>query len=170
MDAPLILTLELDAPSAQFFNQLRQTHFPPERNFLAAHVTLFHALPGENQDEIGEVLAEIGAQTSPFTLKFPDLMFLGRGVAAKIESPELLALHRQLQSGWKFDLSPQDAQKLRPHITFQNKVAPAVARKLFEEMSQNWQILEGQGIGLALCHYRGGPWELAQKFDFQSEN
>ena len=164
--APLILTVQMDAQNAQFFNDLRQTHFPPARNFLAAHVTLFHALPGENLDEICTILSEICAQTSVFELKFPELMFLGRGVAAKIESAELLALHRKLQTSWKFDLSPQDSQKLRPHVTIQNKVAPEIARKLFDQLSQKWSARDGQGIGLALWHYRGGPWELARKFDF----
>ena len=62
--APLILTLELDERSFAFFGAQRRRYFPPERNFIPAHLTLFHALPGEH-------LPSIAAWTSrqqPFTL------------------------------------------------------------------------------------------------------
>ena len=43
----LILTLQLDAISNAFYEHLRRKYFPPERNLIAAHVTLFHQLPDE---------------------------------------------------------------------------------------------------------------------------
>src|SRR6476469_7699644 len=46
---PLIVTLLLDDAAQQRFDALRTAHFPAERNHLAAHVTLFHALPGEQE-------------------------------------------------------------------------------------------------------------------------
>ena len=45
--APLILTLALDADSQAHFDALRKQHFPPAINYLAAHLTLFHHLPGQ---------------------------------------------------------------------------------------------------------------------------
>ena len=44
--APLIVTLLVDDDAQQHFDALRSEHFPAERNYLRAHVTLFHALPG----------------------------------------------------------------------------------------------------------------------------
>ena len=49
---PFILTLQLDAESFARFNALRQQYFPPSRNYLEAHLTLFHALPAQNETQI----------------------------------------------------------------------------------------------------------------------
>jgi hypothetical protein len=38
--APLIVTAELPPDLQAWATSLRQRHFPPERNYLAAHVTL----------------------------------------------------------------------------------------------------------------------------------
>ncbi|WP_208644854.1 2'-5' RNA ligase family protein [Mucilaginibacter kameinonensis] len=43
----LILTLRLDEESQAFFDEMRKRHFPQERNFLKAHLTLFHQLPSD---------------------------------------------------------------------------------------------------------------------------
>ena len=43
--APLIVTAELPADVMAWADGLRRAHFPPERNQVRAHVTLFHALP-----------------------------------------------------------------------------------------------------------------------------
>ena len=42
---PLVLTLLLDADTQAWLDSLRRAHFPPERNLVPAHVTLFHACP-----------------------------------------------------------------------------------------------------------------------------
>ena len=42
---PLIVTALLDEAAQQRFDRLRRSHFPPERNHLDAHLTLFHRLP-----------------------------------------------------------------------------------------------------------------------------
>src|SRR5919112_1744177 len=55
--APLILSAVLDAPVQQRLDALRRAHFPPERNHLAAHVTLFHHLPGAEEDAVARALA-----------------------------------------------------------------------------------------------------------------
>jgi hypothetical protein len=44
---PLIVTLLLDPEAQERSDRLRSAHFPAERNHVAAHVTLFHALPDE---------------------------------------------------------------------------------------------------------------------------
>ncbi|HEX8289500.1 MAG TPA: 2'-5' RNA ligase family protein [Pyrinomonadaceae bacterium] len=106
MFAPLILTLKLDAASFQFFESLRREHFPPERNFLAAHVTLFHHLPGENFKHIERNLTEISSETKSFPLEFSGWRSLGKGVAMKIESAELLKLRANLSAIWHDWLTP----------------------------------------------------------------
>ena len=51
-DRPLVLTAALDDETFDWLDGLRRRHFPPERNHLAAHLTLFHALP---VDQLGRV-------------------------------------------------------------------------------------------------------------------
>ena len=55
--APLIVTAELPEALQSRADQLRREHFPPERNHLNAHVTLFHAIPAPYEDELKDVLA-----------------------------------------------------------------------------------------------------------------
>lgn len=164
--APLILTLTLDTASQQYFNKLRQQHFPPTRNFLAAHVTLFHHLPGAEYAAIAEHLARVAAAQVPITLAVTGLRFLGRGVAYNLENAELRGLHRALQTHWQAHLTPQDQQKLNPHVTVQNKVDPAIARALYAELAASFAPFEATGTGLQLWAYRGGPWEALQTFAF----
>jgi 2'-5' RNA ligase len=121
-------------------------------------------LPGAEYDAIAGHLAEVAAaQPGPLPLRVTGLKFMGRGVMYTLDNPALPALHRRLQQHWQAWLSPQDQQGLRPHITVQNKVDPAVARALHEELAAGFRPFEAQGTGLALWAYRGGPWEkLAQ--------
>ena len=163
---PLILTLELDAASFAFFDGLRRAHFPPERNVIPAHLTLFHALPGEQEAAIRATLGSLCAITPVLALRFPSLRFLGRGVAVEVESPELLALRRQLASAWSGWLGAQDRQGYRPHITIQNKVAPEQARELYATLTAGWEPFGAAGEGLLLWRYLGGPWQRvdAQRF------
>lgn len=65
--APLILTLAMDERSQERFDRLRETHFPPERNHLSAHLTLFHRLPGERQTAISADLREVCREQEPLT-------------------------------------------------------------------------------------------------------
>ncbi|SHJ30260.1 2'-5' RNA ligase [Hymenobacter daecheongensis DSM 21074] len=163
---PLILTLALDEESAAFFNALRQAHFPPERNYLAAHLTLFHHLPGAELATISAQLRERCRQLAPLPLEVSGLQFLGQGVAYRVESAALEALHRELQALWRPHLTPQDQQKRRPHVTVQNKVAPAVARALHAQLAADFTPFQALGTGLQLWAYRGGPWEWLDAFAF----
>ena len=165
--APLILTLTLDAESQAFFDEQRRRYFPPKINYLSAHLTLFHALPGAEYDAIvADLTAVTAAQPTGLALRATGLKFMGRGVMYTLDNPQLPALHRDLQKRWEPWLTPQDRQGLRPHITVQNKVDPAVARALHEELSTGFQPFDATGTGLALWAYKGGPWELRQQFGF----
>ncbi len=165
--APLILTLKLDAESFAFFDALRQKHFPAERNFLAAHVTLFHNLPGSRREQIEFDLNDARRRYKPFPLRFPEWRFLGKGAAIEVESAELNRLRDELKNKWNEWLTAQDRQKFKPHITVQNKVAPETARSLFDELSADWSARDGAGVGIELWHYLNGPWKLAGEFAFE---
>ena len=165
--APLILTLKLDAESFAFFDALRRKYFPAERNFLSAHVTLFHNLPGSRVEQIETDLNYLRRRHKTFPLRFSRWRFLGRGTAIEIESAELNRLRDELKNKWNEWLTAQDHQKFKPHITVQNKVAPEAARFLFEELSADWSGKDGAGIGIELWHYLNGPWKLAGEFAFE---
>lgn len=165
--APLILTLQLDATTFTRLDELRQRHFPPDRNFLSAHITLFHALPGDQLAAIRQVVEEVTSATTPFPTAFPALRMLGRGVAVEVVSPPLQAVRRQLASVWQPWLTAQDRQKYQPHVTIQNKVNATEARQLFAELSATWAPLTGSGEGLLLWRYLGGPWQAEGEFLFR---
>ncbi len=163
---PLIVTLKLDDESFEFFDELRRLYFPPERNFLSAHLTLFHHLPGEELKTVKSDLTNFCRAFDSFSLRFDEWRMLGRGVAVKVESPQLHALHRYLSNAWNDWLTAQDRQKFQPHITVQNKVAPAKAKRLYENLSDRWQPRTGKATGLRLWHYLGGEWKSEKDFLF----
>ena len=163
---PLILTLLMDRASQQRFDALRRAHFPPERNFIAAHLTLFHHLPGDREDEVAAMIEETCRDQEPMTLRATGILFLGRGVAYRLESSALLGLRRRLAEEWEPWLTPQDRQGFRPHVTVQNKVSPGTARSLRDRLQAPFAPFEVDGEGMALWHYAGGPWEPAGEHRF----
>jgi 2'-5' RNA ligase len=168
MDAPLILTLALNDEAETFFDALRQQHFPPERNFLKAHLTLFHHLPPQ-QPQVSRDIEIFCMHQKPFTLQVSGVVSIGRGVAYKLESVVLQDLHLHLQRQWQSWLIPQDKQKLWPHVTVQNKAAPSAAHELLRQLQAAFTPFEAQGTGLRLWKYLGGPWELMQTFLFKGK-
>ena len=164
--APLILTLALDAATQTYFNDLRRRHFPPKINYLAAHLTLFHHLPGAEQAAIGQTLRDLSRTLSPLALPVTGLRSLGRGVAFTLENDALRTLHRRLQATFAPHLTPQDQQQLQPHVTIQNKVDPAEARALLADLQADFVPFEAVGTGLHLWAYRQGPWESLVEFPF----
>ena len=158
----LILTLRMDKSSQEFFDTLRTRHFPAERNFLKAHLTLFHKLP--DSPEIIEQLSALSI--SPFKLNVTGLINLGAGVAFRMEAQELKVLRAQLASAFSADLSAQDKQGFRGHVTIQNKITPELARALLAELSDTFKSFEVEAIGLDLWYYLGGPWAHKQFFPF----
>jgi len=164
--APLILTLALDERSFAFFDGQRRRFFPPERNFIPAHLTLFHRLPGEHVGTIRDTLDGLCFAQRRFPLAVTNLRSLGRGVAYSLHSDDLARLHGELARLWVRWLTPQDRQKHQPHVTIQNNVEPPMARELLARLSSTFAPFEATGIGLDLWWYRGGPWEKACHFPF----
>ena len=164
---PLILTLKMDAASQERFDALRRAHFPPERNYLSAHLTLFHHLPGDQADDIVSEVEEASNQQEPMVIRATGILFLGRGVAFGLRSRELEALRRRLAQAWERWLTAQDRQKFRPHVTVQNKVTPEIARSFRDELQSRFTPFEVGGDGLALWRYVGGPWEPVGVYPFR---
>ena len=166
-DAPVVVTLVLDDASQAWFDALRRELFPPERNHLAAHLTLFHALPG---DVLRRAVDDVVAVTrrAPLELVVTRLRPLGRGVAYELDSPALLEVHAALRARWLPELTAQDRAPLRPHVTVQNKVAPEVARRTLARLAAEPLLPAAVGVGIAVWRYRGGPWEHVRTAAFRS--
>ena len=164
-DRPLILTLQLEPAAQERFDALRRAHFPPERNHLQAHVTLFHALPADEQVRLREDLAEV-AQRPAYEVQVTRVRSLGRGVAYDLQSPALAAQRAELARRWRPWLTPQDARPHAPHVTVQNKVEPGVARALLAELQAGFVPYAVTATGLALWRYLGGPWEPLGAYRF----
>lgn len=163
---PLIVTLALDEASFATFDATRRAHFPPERNLIPAHLTLFHKLPGEEEPAVAAALAEEAAARGPVRMTCIGLRSLGRGVAYRLESPDLLALRKALGRRFAPWLGPQDRQPAPPHVTVQNKVSPAAAKATLARLKAGFAPFPVDGVGLLLWRYRGGPWEAAGRYAF----
>ena len=166
MTAPLVVTLLLDDAAQASFDRLRQAHFPPDRNHLAAHVTLFHALPGEHERLVVQDLREHAARP-PFEVEVTGPRLLGRGVALALSAPALQALRANLAQAWRPWLTPQDSRPHAPHVTVQNKVTPAAARALLEELAAGFEPWTARATGLGLWRYLGGPWAPVTRVPFE---
>jgi 2'-5' RNA ligase len=162
----LILTLAMDGESFAYLDGLRRRHFPPERNVVPAHITLFHALPGEERALIVRELDGICRRQPRLTLQATGLRSLGRGVAFSFSAPALVSLRNELAREWRDWLTPQDSQRFAPHATVQNKASGDQARALLRELEAGFQPFEVRGEGLHLWRYLGGPWRLEKTFRF----
>jgi len=165
--APFIVTAELPADLFVWTDGLRREHFPPERNHLSAHVTLFHALAPSLVDELKRVLAAEAGAHGPVPARLTGVMDLGKGTALAIESAAMLAIRSTIAEHFHGALSAQDQHKPRLHVTIQNKVSTQDARVLQREMAATLVPRNFRFAGLALHIYRGGPWEAAGRWSFR---
>lgn len=97
---PFILTAHIPDNDLGPYDSLRQLHFPPERNFLRAHLTMFHRLPGEHLDKITAIIAEISARYRPISAQVTALRHLGAGVAFTVFDPDLLQVHAAMRTAF----------------------------------------------------------------------
>jgi hypothetical protein len=167
MTAPIIITAEMGKTDQAWANGLRRKHFPPERNFLDAHITLFHHLPPSHLPEIKSRLATLAGECPPPVAHLTDVMMLGRGVAYRVESLELLSIRDELAAEFRGLLIPQDQARPRLHITIQNKVEPAAAKALHAELSAVFKPRPLTISGLSAYYYKGGPWEHIASWQFR---
>jgi hypothetical protein len=162
---PLILTASFDDVTQVSLDRLRARYFPPERNQLPAHLTLFHALPGEALDEVLAAVAGVCDRAAP-TAEVTGVRSLGRGAALVVDSPGLAGVRADLAGSFAGRLTRQDGQGFRPHLTVQNFVAPEVARSTVAELSGGFTPWPLGVTGLAVHRYLGGPWELLARTPF----
>ena len=160
---PLVITLQLDEAATARFGAERAELFPAGRTAVGAHVTLFHALPAHLREDVEAELARLAAGTPPFPVAVTEVFSLGRGVAYRLAAEECRRLHRALQDRWTQQLTRQDAQPLRLHVTVQNKVEPAVARATLERLRASFRPTTTRAEGLELWRYAGGPWTLLHR-------
>ncbi|WP_366914582.1 2'-5' RNA ligase family protein [Enterovirga sp.] len=156
----------MDGASFARLDALRRLHFPPDRNQVPAHLTLFHALPGTERDSIVRHLAALAVRQRSFSLEATGFRSLGHGVALAFASAELVRLRQALAREWADWLSAQDSARIAPHVTVQNKVAPEAARRLLAELQGEFQPFTARAEGLLLWRYLGGPWERLRLFRF----
>lgn len=164
---PLILTAKMEASAYRFFQTLRDRHFPPERNIVPAHITLFHHLPGTEVGAITDRLKAVARGTRAPRVEVAGLRSLGRGVAYDLRSPELDSLRDELAHAWGTLLIPQDQQGFRPHVTVQNKVEGRVAKALLAELLADFRPWSFTVEGFQLWRYLDGPWEAVGETRFR---
>jgi 2'-5' RNA ligase len=165
--APFVLTLEMDGESFAQLDQLRRRHYPPERNLVPAHATLFHRLPGEHAREIRALLARVAAGRKPMDVAVAGVKAMERGVAVLLHSPQLFALRDELAAEWWPWLSPEDRSGFQPHVTIQNNVSAGEALRTQKSVAAELRLSRIRGLGLHLWRYREGRWEDLRLFRFR---
>ncbi|MEO8374293.1 MAG: 2'-5' RNA ligase family protein [Sphingomonas bacterium] len=158
MSDPIIVTALFGKADTAWFDALRRAHYPPERNQLPAHLTMFHHLAPSLEEELKRRLAGETHRVGPPTARVAGLVSLGQGTAFRIESPGLGDIRDRIADAFAPMLMPQDRAGWRPHVTIQNKVAPAEARALLRRLEAEFSPRPIVIAGLASWWYRGGPW------------
>lgn len=67
------------------------------------------------------------------------VMNLGRGVAIRIDAPELEEIRAELAHAFRHQLVQQDISGWRPHVTVQNTVRPTEARALHDGRTRGFR-------------------------------
>lgn len=166
MAGGLIITAELGAEDQAWLDRLRRAHYPPERNQLPAHLTIFHALPPSVEGELRSRLPRF-ANARPPPAGIEGLMDLGGGVAFRVVSPDLDRIRDELSYDLHGLLGAQDSGGWRPHLTIQNKVPPKIARALIAELERSFRPRPLAISGLGLHRYLNGPWEKVAIYAFR---
>ncbi|KAM0788521.1 hypothetical protein ACM66B_001649 [Microbotryomycetes sp. NB124-2] len=159
---PLIITLAIERDSHDQLTKLRSKYFPKHRNYLEAHITLFHALPASHKSIYPSLLQEVAQQKQAFPITIGRPFSLnGKGIGVGVTSPKLdssettasqchnkthpnkdriTQLRAELVKKLEHDkvkLTPQDAKNQHsPHVTLQNKVDEQTARDSLERLER----------------------------------
>lgn len=166
MSDPLIISAVLAAAAQDDLDARRRRWFPAERLQVGAHLTLFHALPGDREREVADVLRDLAEDVPGPPITVGEPFGLGRGVAIRTPSPVLEEIRAAIADRFRDDLTAQDAKPWRPHVTVQNKVGPDEARRTLASVRADHAPYDTVVEALALWRYRHGPWEAAGEFRF----
>lgn len=129
-----VLTLRTSTDHQASMTRLRDVYFPPKLNKLDAHITLFHALPGEKlETDVLPAIKDLASSTQPYRIRATHPFRLKKGVGIAIADDIDHAdkgkrgrnmtriIHAELRKKWDW-LSDQDSQPVRMHYTVMNKV------------------------------------------------
>jgi hypothetical protein len=155
-DNTFVITLRMDEVTFARLDVLRGRYFPPDINFLPAHLTLFHALTDEQVSRLR--VARPNPVGESIALQFVRPTLIGRGVAIEVARGGVLDLHRRLIEAVGCGLTRQDRRSFRPHVTIQNKVTRADAKAAFSAVGKDFSPWGGHGIGLDVWRYLAGRW------------
>lgn len=166
MAGALIITAELGKPDFAWLDALRRRHYPPLRNRVPAHLTLFRSLPPSAEPEVRRRLARAASAPAP-AAAIAGAMDLDGGVAIRLESDELEQVRDDLADEFRGLLTAQDLGPWTPHVTIQNKVEPRVARALLREIRSTLEPRPLRITGLLLMRYAEGKWEPLASYRFR---
>ncbi|MHA7818789.1 MAG: 2'-5' RNA ligase family protein [Erythrobacter sp.] len=167
MGQPFIVTAALPPDIQGWAEGLRRAHFPPERNHLHAHVTMFHSLAPSLLEELTDYLPKVARDFAPPQARITGLLDFGKGTAIALESHQLLSLRGLIAEHFHGNLTDQDLHEPRPHITIQNKVTKEEARALQAQLAPTIEERSFAFTALELHRYLGGPWELVKRMPFR---
>ena len=166
MAGALIILAELGKSDFAWLDALRRRHYPPERNQVPAHLTLFRALPPSTEGEVRRALARAASAAAP-EAQVSGVMDLDSGVALRVQSPDLQALRDELADEFHGLLTSQDSGPWTPHVTIQNKVEARVARKLLGQLRAGFEPRPLAIAGFRLVRYFDGNWEDVASWRFR---
>ena len=169
MPAPFIVTAELPGQVLVWADGLRAKHYPPERNKLAAHVTLFHSFAPSLREELLRVLKGLASEYARPPAQIDRLMPLGTGTALAIHSPGMLAIRERIAEHFHGALTAQDSHAPRLHITIQNKVTSQAAKALQRDLSATLKPRAFAFAGLGMHLYRETHWDSLGCWSFRGK-
>ena len=167
MRGPIIVGVLFGRADFARLDALRRRYYPPERNRVQAHLTLFQHLPPSTEPELRDRLkAETRGAAAP-EARLAGLIELDRGIALRVESPGLEDIRARLADAFAVLLIPQDRAGWRPHVTIQNKADDRAIRAAREELGRTFEPRPLAISGLSCWEYRGGPWSPIAGYRFR---
>lgn len=167
MANPFIVTAALPPYIQGWANGLRLEHYPPERNHLHAHVTMFHSFAPSLFDELKDFLPQVAREFAAPEGQITGVMDLGKGTAIALQSEPLLTLRGLIAEHFHGSLTAQDLYESRPHITIQNKVTKSEARALQADLAPTIEPQRFAFPAIELHLYKQGPWERIKTCAFR---
>jgi hypothetical protein len=163
---PLLITAELPPEVLAWADGLRRAHYPPEKNRLRAHVTLFHALPPSAEGEVRRLLGELAKGPGP-DARVTGIWNLGQGTAFDVASDGMTSLFEQMRERFAGLMTSQDDRTLRLHITVQNKVPPGTAKVLQAALRKSFEPRAFRFRGFGLYAWDEGLWQPIADYPFR---
>lgn len=158
---PLIVTLALPQKMASRLDALRRAWYPPARNQVPAHLTLFRHLPGPGMPDILQAVQSEAVRTPPFPVTILGAEVWQEAVVLPVHSPELEDLHARLKERWAPLLIPADRAPFRPHVTIASRLDRTGRAAALAALARDWpRPVMSEALGLCLWRYDDGPWSL----------